>query len=65
MWTLGRYYGIDSQMVTPQETLDLYPIISVDDVYGAMYSPTDGTIDPAGVVTQYKKSGNQIGSNFC
>lgn len=64
LWTLGRYYGIDSQMVTPQETLDLYPIISVDDVYGAMYSPTDGTIDPAGVVTQYKKAATKLGATF-
>lgn len=26
----------------------LYPLMNVDDVYGCLYSPKDGTIDPSG-----------------
>lgn len=64
LWTLGSYYGVDSRMLSPKETLDVYPILNVDDVYGSMYSPTDGTIDPAGVVQAYKKAATQLGSTF-
>jgi len=64
LWTLGRYYGVESQMLSPSETKELYPILNVDDIYGAMHSPTDGTIDPAGVVGQYKRAAEKIGSKF-
>eukprot|EP00929_Paragymnodinium_shiwhaense_P018855 TRINITY_DN13044_c0_g1_i1.p1 TRINITY_DN13044_c0_g1~~TRINITY_DN13044_c0_g1_i1.p1 ORF type:complete len:971 (-),score=223.55 TRINITY_DN13044_c0_g1_i1:355-3267(-) len=64
LWTLGQYYGIDSNMLTPKETLDVYPILNVDDIYGAMHSPTDGTIDPAGAVQAYKKAATRLGARF-
>jgi sarcosine dehydrogenase len=64
LYTLGQYYGVESRMLSPKEALDIYPILNVDDVYGAMHSPTDGTIDPAGVVTQYKKAATRLGSRF-
>jgi len=64
LWTLGNFYGIDSRMLTPAETKELYPILNVDDIYGAMHSPTDGTIDPAGVVNAYKRAAEKLGSKF-
>jgi sarcosine dehydrogenase len=64
LWTLGQYYGIDSQMLSPKEALDVYPILNVDDVYGAMHSPTDGTIDPAGITQQFKKKAHGLGGRF-
>jgi len=64
LWTLGHFYGVDSRMLTPAETKELYPILNVDDIYGAMHSPTDGTIDPAGVVNQYKRAAERLGSRF-
>jgi len=64
LWTLGNYYGVDSRMLTPAETKELYPILNVDDIYGAMHSPTDGTIDPAGVVNAYKRAAEKLGSRF-
>ena len=34
-------------MLGPEETKALYPLMNVDDVYGTLHSPADGTIDPA------------------
>jgi len=62
--TMGNYFGVDSRMLSPAETKELYPILNVDDIYGAMYSPTDGTIDPAGVVNAYKRAAERLGSKF-
>lgn len=60
----GKYYDIDSRVLSPKETLDVYPILNVDDVYGAMHSPTDGTIDAAGIVEAYKKAAVKRGAIF-
>mmetsp|Transcript_50342 Transcript_50342/g.108458 ORF Transcript_50342/g.108458 Transcript_50342/m.108458 type:complete len:906 (-) Transcript_50342:62-2779(-) len=62
--TVGQYFGVESKVLSPAETKELYPIINVDDIYGAMYSPTDGTIDPAGVVNAYKRAAEKLGSKF-
>lgn len=35
-------------MLTPSQTKDLYPLMNVDDLYGTLYVPKDGTMDPAG-----------------
>ena len=34
-------------MLSPEETKKVYPLMNVDDLYGTLYSPGDGTIDPA------------------
>jgi len=62
--TMGHYFGVDSRMLSPEETKELYPILNVDDIYGSMYSPTDGTIDPAGVVGAYQRAAQKLGSRF-
>ena len=45
--TLGKVYGIESHVIAPSEVQKYHPLIAVDDVYGAMISPSDGTIDPS------------------
>ena len=38
-------------MLGPKESKELYPLMNVDDLYGTLYSPGDGTIDPASWTT--------------
>ncbi|CAL4127560.1 unnamed protein product [Meganyctiphanes norvegica] len=47
LYTLGRVMGVECELLSPQEVSELYPMMSVDDIAGALYSPGDGTIDPA------------------
>ncbi|XP_039618685.1 sarcosine dehydrogenase, mitochondrial [Polypterus senegalus] len=51
LMTLGKVYGIESYVLSPAETKDLYPLMNVDDLYGTLYVPKDGTMDPAGTCT--------------
>lgn len=44
----SKALGIETHMLTPSEVKDVYPNMNTDDIYGAMYSPGDGSIDPAG-----------------
>ncbi|XP_032993202.1 sarcosine dehydrogenase, mitochondrial isoform X2 [Lacerta agilis] len=48
LMSLGKVYGIESYVLSPGETKDLYPLMNVDDLYGTLYVPKDGTMDPAG-----------------
>lgn len=45
---LGKAYGVESHVLSPAETKALYPLMNVDDLYGTLYVPHDGTMDPAG-----------------
>ncbi|XP_057326480.1 sarcosine dehydrogenase, mitochondrial [Microplitis mediator] len=57
--TAGKYFGIESHVLTPEETKKLYPFIDESTFTGAIYSPQDGTIDPSifiNALTKYAKA---------
>lgn len=44
--SLGRSLGIESELLSPDETERKYPPLNAKAFYGALYSPGDGCIDP-------------------
>ena len=52
---LGTFYGIDARMLDGGEARRAHPLLRVDDVAGALYSPGDGTIDAFNVVDGYRR----------
>jgi len=60
--TVGKVMGIDSYVLSPEETKQLYPLMNVDDIYGTLYSPMDGTIDPHGLCTALSRSATRAGA---
>uniref|UniRef100_A0AAQ5X9N4 Sarcosine dehydrogenase, mitochondrial n=1 Tax=Amphiprion ocellaris TaxID=80972 RepID=A0AAQ5X9N4_AMPOC len=61
LMSLGKVYGIESHVLSPAETKDLYPLMNVDDLYGTLYVPTDGTMDPAGTCTTLTRAASARG----
>lgn len=59
---LGKVYGIESHVLSPAETKDLYPLMNVDDLYGTLYVPKDGTMDPAGTCTSLTRAASARGA---
>lgn len=59
---MGKYYGIDCHLLAPNEISEVHPLIETSDVTGAIYSPTDGTIDPTGIVMAYSKAAKALGA---
>ena len=55
-------FGVNSHVLSPKETKDLYPLMNVDDLYGTLYSPGDGTIDPAGWATTLTRAAKNSGA---
>ena len=42
----GDKYGIESYVLSPTEAKRVHPLLNVSDIYGALHSPTDGTLGP-------------------
>jgi sarcosine dehydrogenase len=57
----GKHFGIQSHVLAPDEIHGVHPLVATDDVYAALHSPTDGTIDPTGAVTLFAKAARQVG----
>lgn len=62
LFQLGKVYGIESHVLSPAETKDLYPLMNVDDLYGTLYVPKDGTMDPAGTCTTLTRAASARGA---
>ena len=62
--TIGKYFDIESQVLSPIETKDLYPLMNVEDVYGTLFSPGDGTVEPAEYVTTLTKAAKKRGAKI-
>ena len=54
--------GIESFVLGPEETRALYPLMNVSDIYGTLYSPLDGTIDPHGLCTALSRFSSRAGA---
>mmetsp|Transcript_15044 Transcript_15044/g.30986 ORF Transcript_15044/g.30986 Transcript_15044/m.30986 type:complete len:916 (-) Transcript_15044:15-2762(-) len=61
----GKFFGIESSVLTDAASIkEIHPLMNTDDVYGALYSPTDGTIDPTSVVNAYAKAAKKLGASI-
>ena len=46
---MARSFGVPMELITPKEALDMFPLMNIDGVLGAAYTPNDGSIDPTGL----------------
>jgi len=42
-------FGVPMELVSAKEAQDMFPLMSIDGVVGAAYTPNDGMIDPTGL----------------
>lgn len=59
---IGKAFGIESHVLSPSETKKLYPLLNVEDLYGTLYSPGDGTVDPAGFCVSLVRGASKAGA---
>ena len=46
---VSRSFGLPLELIGPGEAQALFPLMTLEDVRGAVYLPTDGFIDPTGL----------------
>lgn len=58
---MGRYQGMDIEMLSPKEAQALYPFLELHDLHGVLYDPHDGDIDPAQLTQALAKGARDLG----
>lgn len=60
--SVGRALGFPMQLVTPERIRELHPFYNLDGVLGALHTPDDGHVDPAGPAFALEKGARQLGT---
>ena len=58
---MARAIGLDVEIISPAEALRIFPEMSSDELYGAIYLPGDGYLDPSGVTLELARRARQQG----
>ena len=62
--TTAHSFGLDMQLLTPKEAQDLWPLMTVDDVIGAAFLPTDGQANPSDITQALAKGARMAGARI-
>ncbi|MCB1341436.1 MAG: FAD-binding oxidoreductase, partial [Pseudooceanicola sp.] len=62
--TTAHSFGLDMQLLTPQEAQDLWPLMDIGDVVGAAFLPTDGQANPADIAQALAKGARAKGAKL-
>jgi dimethylglycine dehydrogenase len=65
---MGRYQGMDIEMMSPKEAQELYPFMELHDLHGVLFDPYDGDIDPSQLTQAFAKGARDMGARierFC
>ncbi len=60
--TTAHSFGLDMQLLTPAEALELWPLMNIDDVIGAAFLPTDGQANPSDITQALAKGARMSGA---
>lgn len=62
--TTARSFGLEMHLLTPREAQELWPLMTVEDVVGAAFLPTDGQVNPSDVTLALAKGARAAGVAF-
>jgi 4-methylaminobutanoate oxidase (formaldehyde-forming) len=46
---MARSFGVEMELISPREAQERFPLMSLEGVVGAAFTPSDGVIDPTGL----------------
>ncbi len=59
--TSAHSFGLEMHLLTPQEAQYLWPLMTIDDLVGAAYLPTDGQANPSDITLSLAKGARMAG----
>ena len=62
--TTARSFGMEMQLVSPQEVKAMWPLMDVSDLVGASWLPTDGQASPSDITQSLAKGARMHGAKF-
>ena len=60
----GKAIGLDLEIISPDEAVRLFPLMTKENLYGAMYLPGDGYLDPSGVAYELARRAKLRGAKI-
>jgi len=61
VYTQGKSYGFDIHLVSPAEALELFPLLDLDGIHGATWTPSDGYVDPTQLTQSFISGARAMG----
>ena len=61
---LARGFGVEVDLITPQQAGDLWPLLRTDDLQGAQWVPGDGKVNPADLCMSLAKGARNRGAKL-
>jgi 4-methylaminobutanoate oxidase (formaldehyde-forming) len=61
VYTQGKSYGFDLHLVGPREAREIFPLLNLDGVYGATWTPSDGYVDPSQLTHSFAAGARALG----
>ena len=62
--SMSQVFGLTVNIITPSEVKELYPLLHVDDLVGAIHIPSDGQANPIDVTQALAKGARMQGVRF-
>lgn len=63
--TTAHSFGLEMHLLTPQEAQDLWPLMTIDDLVGAAFLPTDGQANPSDITQSLARGARMGGVTIC
>ena len=60
--SMGRCFGLEVQVLSPGEALDLWPLLNADDLVGGVFIPSEGQTNPVDTTLAYAKGARMRGA---
>ena len=61
---VGRYLGMQTELITPSEAKAMYPLMDEKHFVGALWDPVEGHLDPSGTTHAYAKAAKVLGADI-
>jgi len=62
--TTAHSFGLEMELLSPGEALDLWPLMNIDDLVGAAFMPTDGQANPSDITQALAKGARMAGAQI-
>ncbi len=62
--TTARSFGMDMELISPEEVKRMWPLLEVGDLVGASWLPTDGQASPSDITQSLAKGARMAGAKF-
>ena len=63
--TTAQSFGLEMHLLSAQQAQDLWPLMTVDDVVGAAFLPTDGQANPSDITMALARGARMAGATIC